>query len=44
MAAAVPRDPWVTGGGVQFCQSSAADERARERVLTPARADEQDLH
>ena len=44
MAAAVTRDPGVTGGGVQLCQSSAADERASERMLTPTRADEQDLH
>ncbi len=43
VAAAEPRDPGIAWSGVELGER-AAHERAGERVLPPARADDEDLH
>ena len=44
MAARERSDARVSGGGVQLCECVALRELPRERVLSAARADDQDLH
>ena len=44
MAAAQPRDARVAGSCMQLSELRAAQERARQRVLATARADEEDPH
>ena len=44
MAAVQPRDARVAGRGVELREPRAAHERARQRMLATARADEEDPH